>query len=127
MEPAVTIPADTLSITIGTDGTVSAIVAGQTTPQQLGQIQLAKFSNPAGLEAIGRNLFRPSDASGTATTGTPGSDGFGFIAQGYLEMSNVNVVEEMVSMITSQRAYEVNSRAIRTADEMLRIANSLVV
>lgn len=127
MEPAITVPADALSITVGTDGTVSAIIAGQTTPQQLGQIQLAKFSNPAGLEAIGRNLFRPSEASGVATTGTPGTDGFGFIAQGYLEMSNVNVVEEMVAMITSQRAYEVNSRAIRTADEMLQMANSLVV
>lgn len=127
LEPAITIPTDTLSITVGTDGTVSAIIAGQTVAQQLGQIQLAKFTNPAGLEAIGRNLFRPSDASGTATTGTPGASGYGFIAQGYLEMSNVNVVEEMVSMITSQRAYEVNSRAIRTADEMLQMANNLVV
>ncbi len=88
---------------------------------------MAKFTNPAGLEALGRNLYRPTDASGTPTTGTAGSDGFGFITQGYLEMSNVNVVEEMVSMITSQRAYEVNSRAIRTADEMLQMANSLVV
>lgn len=127
IEPAITIPADALSVTVGTDGTVSAIIAGQTAAQQLGQITLGKFTNPAGLEAIGRNLYRPTDASGTVTTGTPGTSGFGFLAQGYLEMSNVNVVEEMVGMITSQRAYEVNSRAIRTADEMLQMANSLVV
>lgn len=127
LEPAITVPPDAISLTVGSDGTVSVIIAGQTTPSDLGQIDLARFTNPAGLDAIGRNLYRPSEASGVATTGTPGTDGLGFIAQGFLEMSNVNVVEEMVGMITSQRAYEVNSRAIRTADEMLQMANNIVI
>ncbi len=125
LQPALTIPEGTTSISIGSDGTVSVITAGQSTPQQLGQIELARFMNPAGLNAIGKNLFLPTAASGQATTGTPGLDGFGTINQGFLEMSNVSVVEEMVQMIAAQRAFEVNSKAIRSADEMLAISNNL--
>lgn len=127
LEPAVTIPIDAINITIGTDGTISVIIAGQIAPQQVGQISLARFVNPAGLEALGRNLFRETEASGTATIGTPGQGGLGTVAQGFLEISNVNVVEEIVNMITSQRAYEINSRAIQIADEMLRTANAIRV
>ncbi len=125
LQPAITIPDDTVSISIGSDGTVSVITAGQSTPQQLGQIELARFVNPAGLNAIGKNLFLPTAASGQPTTGQPGQEGFGAINQGFLEMSNVSVVEEMVQMIAAQRAFEVNSKAIRSADEMLSISNSM--
>ncbi|HEY4743941.1 MAG TPA: flagellar basal-body rod protein FlgG [Desulfuromonadaceae bacterium] len=123
--PAITIPANATTTTIGNDGTVSVVQAGQNTPTQVGNIQLALFSNPAGLSAQGMNLFIQSDASGAPTTGTPGLTGIGTIAQGYLEMSNVSVMEEMVNMITSQRAYEVNSKAVQAADEMLQTANNL--
>lgn len=126
VQPQVTVPQNALSVTVGVDGIVSATIAGQTAPQQLGTIQLARFANPGGLESLGRNLFIPTQASGTATTGTPGSDGFGTLLQGFVESSNVNVVEEMVGLIVSQRAYEINSRAIRTADEMMQTANNLV-
>lgn len=125
LQPAITIPDDTVSISIGSDGTVSVITAGQSTPQQLGQIELARFVNPAGLNAIGKNLFLPTAASGQPTTGQPGQEGFGAINQGFLEMSNVSVVEEMVQMIAAQRAFEVNSKAIRSADEMLSISNNM--
>ncbi|RLB20065.1 MAG: flagellar basal body rod protein FlgG, partial [Deltaproteobacteria bacterium] len=91
----------------------------------LGVIELYTFPNPAGLFSLGRNLYRPTDASGEAISGTPGSDGVGTIAQGFIEMSNVDVVEEMVSMIMAQRAYEINSKAIQTADNMLQIANNI--
>ncbi|MFH1625982.1 MAG: flagellar basal-body rod protein FlgG [Pseudomonadota bacterium] len=126
LEPEITIPSDTLSITVGTDGTVSVMQAGQTDPTEVGTIQLAKFANPAGLNSIGRSLYLPTSASGEASTGTPGSSGFGTISQGYLEMSNVSVVEEMVNLIIGQRAYEVNSKAIQTADQMLQMANNIV-
>ena len=99
--------------------------AGQNTPTQVGNIQLASFSNPSGLSAQGKNLFLPSDASGAATTGTPGQSGLGTIAQGFLEMSNVSVMEEMVNMIVGQRAYEINSKAVQASDEMLQTANNL--
>jgi flagellar basal-body rod protein FlgG len=125
LEPNLTIPSDTTSVTIGTDGTVSIIQAGETESSELGTIELARFSNPAGLLSIGRNLYETTGASGTATTGTAGQDGFGTISQGYLEMSNVSVVEEMVNMITAQRAYEINSKAIQAADEMLQMANNV--
>lgn len=125
MEPEMTIPADTVAISIGTDGTVSVLQGGETDPIEIGSIELARFINPAGLHSIGRNLFLPTPASGDAITGIPGEDGFGTIAQGYLEMSNVSVVEEMVNMIVAQRAYEINSKAITTADEMLQMTNNV--
>jgi flagellar basal-body rod protein FlgG len=125
LQPGITIPADATSVTIGTDGTVSAMVPGQTAASQIGTIQLARFVNPAGLVAVGRSMFVPTQASGDPIVANPGAEGMGTLAQGFLEMSNVKVVEEMVAMITSQRAYEVNSKAIQTADEMLNIANNL--
>jgi len=125
LEPAITIPAEATDIIIGTDGTVSVKLPGSPTPQTVGQIELAKFLNPAGLQPIGRNLYLETEASGSPILGTPGQDGFGTIAQGFLEMSNVRVVEEMVNLIVGQRAYEVNSKAVQTADEMLQIANNM--
>jgi len=125
LQPEITIPDDTIQTSIGTDGTVSVLQAGETVPSELGTIELARFTNPAGLKGIGRNLYLPTAASGEAITGTAGEDGLGTISQGFLEMSNVNVVDEMVNMITAQRAYEVNSKAIQTSDEMLQMANNL--
>jgi flagellar basal-body rod protein FlgG len=125
LQPNLVVPADAKGLTIGSDGTVSVFVAGQTQAQQLGQIQLAQFVNPAGLLSIGRNLFTPTSASGNAVVGTAGTQGLGTIAQGFLELSNVKVVDEMVAMITSQRAYEASSRAIQTADEMLAMSNNM--
>jgi flagellar basal-body rod protein FlgG len=124
-EPEITIPTDATSVTISTDGTVSVLQPGQSQPSDVGHLELARFVNPAGLQSIGRNLFVQTAASGDPTTGTPGEDGFGTIAQGYLEMSNVSVVDEMVNMITAQRAYEINSKAIQAADDMLQAANQL--
>lgn len=126
LEPQITIPADAQEIVIGTDGTVSVTQAGQTAAQQVGTIQVANFQNPGGLNAIGRNLLLPTSASGDATASNPGEKGLGRINQGFLEQSNVNVVEEMVNMIVAQRAYEVNSRAVRVADDMLSQINNLV-
>ncbi len=123
--PAISIPSNATKVNIGNDGTVSVMQAGQNTPTQVGNIQLASFSNPSGLSAQGKNLFLPTDASGAATTGTPGQTGLGTIAQGFLEMSNVSVMEEMVSMIVGQRAYEINSKAVQASDEMLQTANNL--
>jgi flagellar basal-body rod protein FlgG len=125
MEPEISIPTDTISISIGTDGTISVLQAGDDQPTEVGTVELARFTNPAGLQSIGRNLYLPTAASGDVTTGIAGEDGFGTIAQGYLEMSNVSVVDEMVNMITAQRAYEINSKAIQSADDMLQTANSL--
>ncbi len=113
------IPPDAQNITIGADGTVSVVVPGETTPVEAGQIQLAAFANESGLEAMGRNLYRETSASGTAVVGAPGENGSGTLAQGTLELSNVNVVEEMIDLISGQRAYEINSRVIKAADEML--------
>jgi flagellar basal-body rod protein FlgG len=126
LDPQITIPADQTSITIGADGTVSVMQAGQSQPQQVGKIELAMFQNPSGLENIGKSLFLPTQASGEAVTGTPGENGFGTILQGFVEQSNVSVVEEMVNMIVSQRAYEANSKVIRTADEMFTQANNVI-
>ena len=120
LEPSITIPEDALSVTIGVDGTVSVLQPGNGTPTQVGDITLADFINPTGLDPIGENQFRESLSSGTPTVGTPGETGVGLISQGSLETSNVNVVEEMVSMIETQRAYEMNSKAISTSDQMMQ-------
>ena len=109
-------------MTILPDGTISATLAGQTEPSVLGQLELARFSNPAGLRALGGNLFAVTAGSGDAETGVPDADGFGATSQGFLEMSNDNVAEELVNMILAQRAFEVNSRVIQAGDEMLRTA-----
>ncbi|HHF09376.1 MAG TPA: flagellar basal-body rod protein FlgG [Candidatus Atribacteria bacterium] len=125
LEPPITVPQDAESITIGQDGTVTAKIAGETEPQELGVIELARFINPAGLQSIGRNLYVATVASGEPQLGTPGFDGLGTLAQGFLETSNVQAVEEMVRMISAQRAYEINSKAISVADEMMSIANNM--
>ncbi len=119
LEPNVTIPNDALSVSIGRDGTVSVQQPGSAASVQVGQLQLADFINPAGLNPVGENLFTETVASGAPVIGTPGEDEFGAVFQGSLETSNVNVVEELVSMIETQRAYEMNSKAISTTDEML--------
>jgi len=119
LEPSITIPENTLSVTIGSDGTVSALVAGDSAPTQIGDITLSQFVNPTGLEAVGGNLYRETVASGAPQIDTPGTNGAGSLIQGSLESSNVNVVEELVNMIETQRAYEMNSKAISTTDDML--------
>ncbi len=124
LQPAITIPSDTLHINIATDGTVSVEQPGGTSTV-IGQIQLANFSNPAGLTHLGRSLYQPSNASGEPTLGNAGENGFGNIGQGMLEMSNVNIVEEMVNLIAGQRAYEMNSKAVKAGDEMLQTANNI--
>jgi flagellar basal-body rod protein FlgG len=124
LQPAITVPANTKSITIGSDGTVSATVAGSNTPTQIGTVQLSNFINPAGLQPIGQNLFQETAASGAAQSGTPGLTGLGTLQQGSLETSNVNTVESLVNMIETQRAYEINSKAISTTDQMLQYVNN---
>ncbi|QOC21224.1 flagellar basal-body rod protein FlgG [Wenzhouxiangella sp. AB-CW3] len=124
LQPNINIPEGAQSLTIGTDGTVSARLPGQAEPVQVGTVQLADFVNPGGLEPRGENLFLETGASGPALTGTPGLNGLGTLAQGMVEGSNVNVVEELVNMIETQRAYEMNSKAIATSDEMLRYVNN---
>jgi flagellar basal-body rod protein FlgG len=125
LDPGITIPADATSIDINEEGEVLVSVANQTATQNVGQIQLANFVNPAGLEAIGDNLYLETDASGSPTTGNPGSDEFGRIRQAAIESSNVNVVEEITTLITAQRAYEMNSTVISTSDEMLQTVTQL--
>ncbi len=125
LEPAITIPSDSLTVTISADGIFSVTQPGASIPTQVGNLELARFINPSGLKSIGKNLLSSTAASGDATTGTPGTDGLGTLAQGFLEMSNVSVVEEMVNMIAAQRAYEINSKAIQAADEMLQTANGM--
>ena len=120
LQPAITVPQGAQSVNIGTDGTVSVTVAGQAAATQVGQVQLVDFVNPAGLAPKGENLYAETTASGAPQTGTAGSSGFGTIVQGSLEASNVNVVEELVNMIETQRAYEMNSKAISTTDQMLQ-------
>jgi flagellar basal-body rod protein FlgG len=126
VEPAITIPAATTQITISKDGIVSATVAGQSATQQLGALELAAFQNPAGLRPLGGNLYAATTVSGEAQVGAPGTDGRGTLQQGFLEDSNVSVVEEMINMILGQRAYEANSKVIKAADEMLSQVNNLV-
>jgi len=125
IEPEITIPPEATSINIGADGTISVAVAGESDLQQLGQLTLAKFLNPAGLSSIGHNLLMATPASGEPVVAAPGSGGTGTIGQGFLELSNVSIIEEMVNMIVAQRAYEVNSKAIQVADEMLALANNI--
>lgn len=120
IQPAITIPQDAETLTVGRDGTVSVQTAGETAPTQVGTMQLVTFINNAGLQAKGENLFVETTASGTANTNAPGQNGAGFLTQGYVETSNVNVVEELVNMIQTQRAYEINSKAITTSDQMLQ-------
>lgn len=115
----ITIPPGTTSINIDATGAITALVPGNTAPQPMGQLAMSSFINPAGLEPLGQNLFRESAASGQPQEGTPGTNGLGVIKQGYLETSNVNVVQELVTMIQTQRAYEMNSKAISTSDQML--------
>ncbi|TVP82157.1 flagellar basal-body rod protein FlgG [Thioalkalivibrio sp.] len=124
VQPGIVIPEGTLSITVAEDGTVSAQVAGNVGPVEVGALQLADFINPAGLQPVGQNLFTETAASGAPQTGTPGLDGRGSLIQGFLEGSNVNTVEELVNMIETQRAYEMNSKAISTADQMLQYVNN---
>ena len=125
LEPSITIPSDSTAVYISSDGIVSVKQAGSSTITQVGNIELARFINPAGLESVGKNLYLKTESSGDAETGVPGENGIGTIAQGFVEMSNVSVVEEMVNMITAQRAYEINSKSIKTADEMLQMVNNL--
>jgi len=125
MYPELTIPEDATSISVGIDGTVEVLLVGNENPQTIGQIELAKFINPAGLSAVGHNLFNQTSASGEPIMGTPTQDGMGQIDQGYLEISNVEVVDEMVRMIVAQRAYELNSKVIKTSEDMTQIANNL--
>jgi flagellar basal-body rod protein FlgG len=126
LDPTITIPAGATNITVGSDGTVSVTVPGQTAAQQAGSVQLALFPNPGGLNSIGQNLFLATTGSGDAITGTPGGgEGLGRLQQGFLEGSNVNVVEEFIQMILAQRSYEANSRVVRAADEMFQTLNAL--
>ncbi len=120
VQPGITIPATAQSVTIGSDGTVSVVLPSQALPQTVGQVQIANFVNPGGLEPKGENIYGETAASGTANTGTPGLNGLGSVQQGFVETSNVNVVEELVQMIQTQRAYELNSKAIQTSDQMLQ-------
>ena len=124
VQPAITIPSDAQSITIGSDGTVGVVSPGSSSPTQVGSIQLASFINPTGLQPIGQNLFLESGSSGSAQTGTPGLTGLGTLSQGSIETSNINVVEELVNMIEAQRAYEMNSKAIEATDRMLQYVNN---
>jgi flagellar basal-body rod protein FlgG len=117
--PGITVPTNTVSLTINASGQVEATIAGQTTPQLLGQFQLANFVNEAGLDAIGDNLLTETEASGSPTTGNPGSTGFGALQQNFLETSNVNIVSEITDLITAQRTYEINSKVIQASDDMM--------
>lgn len=126
LEPQITIPAEAQGVTVGSDGTVSFALPGQTATQIAGQIQIANFPNPAGLNSIGRNLYMPTDASGEAQIGIPGGqEGMGALLQGYIEQSNVSVVSEFINLIVAQRAYEANSKIVRAADEMYQQANNV--
>jgi flagellar basal-body rod protein FlgG len=126
LEPQITLPAQAQSITMALDGTVSYSLPGQSSSQVAGQIQLANFTNPGGLNSIGNSLFLPTDASGDPITGNPGGqEGLGTLQQGYVESSNVSVVEEFINMITSQRAYEANTKVVKAADEMYQQVNNI--
>jgi len=120
-----TVPQETIELFVAADGTVSALQPGDDEPQELGRIELARFPNPAGMQSVGRNLLLVTPAAGEEAASYPGEDGCGTVLQGYLETSNVQIVEEMVDLIVAQRAYEINSKAVQTADDMLGIANNL--
>lgn len=120
LQPGITVPENSTGLSIGNDGTVTVTVPGQVQPQNLGQLQLASFINPAGLDPKGQNIFAETPSSGAPQGGTPSENGFGLLSQGFVETSNVNVVEELVTMIQTQRAYELNSKAIQTSDQMLQ-------
>ncbi|MGR4872291.1 flagellar basal-body rod protein FlgG [Variovorax sp. LARHSF232] len=120
IQPAITLPQNATSLTIGRDGMVSVTQAGSSNTVQVGQLQLATFLNPTGLQSLGENLYAETDASGAANQMNPGIDGAGILNQGYVEASNVNVVEELVNMIATQRSYEINSKAVQTSDQMLQ-------
>jgi flagellar basal-body rod protein FlgG len=120
VQPGITVPANAQNVTVGNDGTVNVSIPGQVAPQGLGQLQLVSFVNPAGLDPRGGNLFSETAASGTPNAGAPGTGGLGAVQQGFVEGSNVNVIEELVSMIATQRAYELNSKAVQTSDQMLQ-------
>ncbi|HZP41921.1 MAG TPA: flagellar basal-body rod protein FlgG [Candidatus Binatia bacterium] len=126
LEPAITIPPNAEDVTVGQDGSVSYITPGQSAPSTVGNITIARFTNPSGLRSLGKNLLQETDTSGAPQVGTPGQEGRGTLLQGFLENSNVSVVEELVALITGQRAYEVTSKAIQSADDMLRTANAIV-
>ena len=125
LEPNIVIPEEATSISISPTGIVSITTIDDEEQQEVGQVELARFVNPSGLKAIGKNLFLETDASGEAVAGAPGDEGLGYVLHGFIEMSNVQVVEEMVNMIVAQRAYEANSKTIQTSDDLLRIANGL--
>jgi flagellar basal-body rod protein FlgG len=125
LQPPITVPSNALSMTVARDGTVSVTTPGTIAPTQIGSIQVSNFVNPAGLESLGENLYAETGSSGTAQASTPGTNGSGVLMQGYVETSNVNVVEEMVNMIQTQRAYEINSKAITTSDQMLQKISQL--
>jgi flagellar basal-body rod protein FlgG len=125
VQPAISIPANTTSVTISRDGIVSVVRAGTTGATQVGNLQLTAFMNPAGLQGVGENLYMETAASGTPTANAPGTNGVGLLSQGYVETSNVNVVEELVSMIQTQRAYEINSKAVQSSDQMLQRLSQL--
>lgn len=125
VQPAITVPQNATSVSIGADGTISVTVAGQQAPQQIGQIQLARFPNPAGLTAMGQNLFTATQGSGAPIVATPGQQGTGTLAQGFVEQSNVNIVSEMVALIGAERAYEAMSKVISTTDQMMQMANNM--
>ncbi len=125
LQPPISIPQDAVSVNVSAAGTVEVQQFGQTAPAQIGQIELAKFINPAGLRSIGRNIFLETQASGAPVVGNPNAQGFGRLSQGFLELSNVSVVDELVNMITAQRAYEINARAVRTSDEILQTTNQI--
>jgi len=126
LDPPITIPSDARAVSIAPDGTVSAFVGNDSTPTSAGQIQLVRFPNPAGLSSLGGNLLSQTEASGAPTTGTAGENGYGTVQSGFLERSNVQMVTELVNLIKAQRAYEINSRAIKAGDDMLTTANRLV-
>ncbi len=123
--PDISVPENAQSLNISQDGVVSVMLNGETTPQELGQIELASFMNPGGLEAIGGNLYKATEASGDPVYNNPGTDEMGTLQQGYLEKSNVDVAQEMINLIVAQRAYEVNAKAVKTADELMSLTNSL--
>jgi flagellar basal-body rod protein FlgG len=123
--PGVTIPQDAISVTVNAQGQVQALIGGQNTPQTLGQLELARFPNEGGLQATGDNLFTETPGSGSVLTGIPGSPGYGTLQQGYLETSNVNAVQDITDLITAQRAYEMNSKVISAADQMLQITSKM--